>query len=272
MQEFLKFLAQGNSRRLPGLANLLKSNPSCCWYPSAGDDLRDMLYLSDAYKDYVGNDAFPAEPPQPQLFIHTDFHMNPLRWARNHGLLFNDWRSNFIVTAGAYLGRVDITHDKRIVPFDPTEAHGAVYAFRISRHSEFLPPLPDAWLIYCVCENAAFCEEVLLANNAQIDTVVHIRYGGGLGGGGRGRGGWIVDILPKLGTSLFVNEGRYREWSDGDTAAVELYPSLRSENETLLHRGYQMPASKWSDYGDNVMWCYPRDPADTRPITPPELY
>lgn len=271
MQEFLEHLTQGNADRVEGLAKLLETDPRCCWYPSAGVDLRDLFYLSDNFTNYVGEADFPDHPREPQLFIHTDYLVDVEKWLDTGQPLHSDDRATISVLSSAYLGSIETSFDRRIATFEATSLHNHVYGCRLRRQSRELGRLPDAWLLYVVCENAAFCDEVLLANGAVIETVVHIRYGGGFGGG-RSRGGWIVDVLPKLGTHLFVNEGRYREWSDGDTAAIERYLHLKTNDQTQLHCGYQMPATGWSGYGRDVMWCYPRDLQDTRPITIPTLF
>ena len=272
MQSFLKHLVQGNSNRVDGLAELLEKDPRCCWYPSAGVDLRDLFYLSDGFVNYIGSEHFPDHPGEPQLFIHTDYLVDLDRWLIPRQSLYSDGRASICVISSAYLGSVKTTIDNEIAIFGATPIQNHVYGCRLRRYSHTLGHLSDAWLLYIACENAAFCDEILLAQHAKIETVIHIRYGGGCGGGGRGRGGWIVDVLPKRGARLFVNEGRFREWSDGDDVALNRYPRLRADRQTLLHCGYQMPASRWSGYGRNVMWCYPREPHESQPITAPTLF
>lgn len=52
--------------------------PRLCWYPSAGQDLRDLFYLSQEYyrqSPPIGDSEGRAEQV-PDLFIHTDYWMS----------------------------------------------------------------------------------------------------------------------------------------------------------------------------------------------------
>jgi hypothetical protein len=48
----------------------LHGEPRIAWYPSAGDDFRDLLYLSTAYSKW---NPVEHEPSPPDFFLHTDY-------------------------------------------------------------------------------------------------------------------------------------------------------------------------------------------------------
>lgn len=52
-------------------------------------------------------------------------------------------------------------------------------------------------VIYALCENEAFCSKVLLENKAELSHIVHVRYGGGCGGG-YASGAWLLVVLENV--------------------------------------------------------------------------
>ena len=53
------------------LIEVLKDK-TICWYPSAGEDFRPLLYLSEQYVST--RDAIKNISPLPELFVFTDYH------------------------------------------------------------------------------------------------------------------------------------------------------------------------------------------------------
>jgi hypothetical protein len=106
-------------------------------------------------------------------------------------------------------------------------------------------------------ENEAFIARVALPAKARFSHVIHIRYGGGLGGGGRAAGAWIRPILPKLGCEVFLTDNHERIQL-GDTAALQLYPELEGDPDTFTLEEFRLlPSANWSDHGD-VRWYHVR--------------
>lgn len=106
-------------------------------------------------------------------------------------------------------------------------------------------------VIYSFTENEAFCEKVLLPNDAIISHIIHIRYGGGLCGGGKATGIWVLNVLKKLRCKVFITDGHYSEQA-GDKAAMSLYPSLRGD-QAQMEVLRTLDGEKWSGHGD-ITW------------------
>lgn len=108
-------------------------------------------------------------------------------------------------------------------------------------------------IIYVFSENAAFCAERLLPNHARLSHVIHVRYGGGLGGGGSSTGAWMLNVLQDLGCEVFVTDGRHAPQS-GDQRVYEKFPKLKDPDDTPNFKLIgTIPGKGWSNYGD-VSW------------------
>ncbi|MDD5092579.1 MAG: hypothetical protein PHQ23_16900, partial [Candidatus Wallbacteria bacterium] len=102
-------------------------------------------------------------------------------------------------------------------------------------------------------ENAAFCDRYILAQEGKLPHIVHIRYGGGCGGGGKSTGIWLLNILKKLQCEVFVTDSHYARQS-GDERVYELYPRLAGSESTELLKQFRIVHSEgWSSHGD-VSW------------------
>ncbi len=82
--------------------------------------------------------------------------------------------------------------------------------------------------------------------------MIHVRYGGGLGEGGRASGVWILGVLNKLHCKVFITDGHYA-MQDGDKSAMKLYPNLKGKPPSKMKEIRMIEGRKWSDYGD-VRW------------------
>jgi len=106
--------------------------------------------------------------------------------------------------------------------------------------------------IACV-ENAAFCAERILPLSGRISHVVHVRFGGGCGGGGKSTGIWLLNVLDRLYTDVLVTDNHYGR-QRGDERIYELYPELSGpEAASAMHNIRVLPGEKWSNHGD-ITW------------------
>ncbi|HGE72396.1 TPA: hypothetical protein ENX78_16265, partial [Candidatus Poribacteria bacterium] len=76
--ELLKGRNGISQERLDELFDSLRDNPKILWYPSAGNDYRDILELSEVEIDEENitggiNIVTDYGIPAPNLFIHTDY-------------------------------------------------------------------------------------------------------------------------------------------------------------------------------------------------------
>ena len=82
---------------------------------------------------------------------------------------------------------------------------------------------------------------------------MHVRYGGGIGGGGYASGAWLMNVLKKLNTEVFITD-EHLDWQTGDKAALAKYANLQSEEKVDEYPNvYTVPSASWSGHG-NVKW------------------
>jgi len=228
------------------------TDPVIAWYPSAGQDFRDVMYCSAAYSSF--NPASVQEPTAPDLYIHTDY----FPWTRSTFLdnkkLYEDHKSSITLLSIEDLGSVSLHVDERIVDFPQgSVATNKVLFLQLQVTSTVLGSFTVP-VLYVFAENAAFCAEVLLKYNANISRVLNIRHGGGLGGGGKSTGKWLLNVLERLNCQLYIADSYDVEEDSNKDIACELYPELRNEeNSVKLNTIRTIASEKWSDYGD-VQW------------------
>ncbi|MDP2646543.1 MAG: hypothetical protein Q8P24_16510 [Desulfobacterales bacterium] len=252
------FLYEINGEKNGGLKYFLdtfKGDPRIAWYPSAGDDFRDLLYLHPKFAEIAP--ATKPDPPLPDIFLHTDYYFPGSESTfRDNQIIHDDGSTRISIEIIEELSRLDFRLDSQIVDFPQgSSTTGRVIFLQIkvcsNRLGEFSRPL-----IYAFVENEAFCASKVLPAHCQFSHVIHVRYGGGHGGGGKARGGWLLNVLDRLGCEVFVTDGSH-ELSLGDRDALRLYPILEGSN-TDREVIRTLESEKWSDYGD-VTWNIPRD-------------
>ncbi len=228
----------------------LSREPKIAWYPSAGSDLRDVLYLSDEYSVFMPCKILMA---QPDIYIHTDYYPWSCSNFLNSLKIFEDHRTQIKIQHLEELPPCELPLDERLVSF-PAGSHatGKVIFMRLQVKSKQLGTF-SARLIYAFVENTAFCAKYLLPTDAHISHIIKVRYGGGLGGGGYASGAWLNGVLQRLHCEVFVTDGR-DNIQRGDQSAIEIYPELISNRmKYKMQTIRQVPSAQWSGYGD-VRW------------------
>ena len=225
-----------------------KGTPKIAWYPSAGEDLRDIEFLVGSPSEAHGCGAIAKI--RPDIFLHTDYYP----WDTPNFL-----ESGFSFVRGATieyieeLPRCDLPLDYGIVSFPAgSDDTGRVIFVELSFESVSLGRYTVP-LIYAFVENEAFCARKILPGEAEISHVIHVRYGGGLGGGGSASGCWLLNVLRRLKCQYFISDGNHSR-QDGDERAYELYPELAGPEIVGPSKKIRVVCSeKWSGHGD-VVW------------------
>lgn len=228
-----------------------KGEPRIAWYPSAGEDFRDLLYLHSSFTERMPAEA--SEPAPPDLFLHTDYYPWSTSTFLDSRAIHFDGRTSVTVKSIEELPRCDLALDDQIVHFsEGSNATGRVLFLEVEVYSNVLGSF-SAPVIYVFAENGAFCAERILPNNGKFSHIIHIRYGGGLGGGGSSAGIWLLNVLPRLGCECFVTDGRHNR-QRGDVRTYEIYPELAGPEETSQLKPIRvLPGEEWSGHGD-VSW------------------
>ena len=231
--------------------NNFEGEPRIAWYPSAGEDFRDLLYLNPGFAKR--NPANRPDVPSPDIFLHTDYF--PWKYSKflDSPIIYSDFRTTVTVQSIEELPRCDFHLDNGIVDFsDGSFATGKVLFIKVKVSSEILGSFSTS-VLYVFMENGAFCAKRAIAQNARFSHIIHIRYGGGLGGGGKSSGIWILNVLGKLGCECFITDDHYHRQS-GDDRTYELYPELAGpESLGQFDNIREIRGESWSNHG-NVSW------------------
>lgn len=231
--------------------------PRIAWYPSAGSDLRDLLYLHPSYLRHRQHGleaaAIPAPRP-PDIFLHTDYY--PWRTSEflDSTTVHLDARTRISAQTIEELPRCDLPLDYALVDFpDGSVATGRVLFLEMRVESDRLGTF--TWpLVYVFAENAAFCAERMLPQGARTSHIVHVRFGGGCGGGGHSTGIWLLNVLRGLQCEVLITDQHYAMQS-GDDYALMRYPVLAGQGteQSHLESVLRMDSRSWSNHGD-VHW------------------
>lgn len=246
----LRQLAGGSKGPFSQLVNNLVNEPRIAWYPSAGKDLRDLLYLHPDFAKI--KPAKTTEPQPPDLFIHSDYFPWSETCFLDSEVIFFDNRTIMSVVSIEELPRIDLPLDPQIVDFPKgSKLTGRVVFLWVEVQSKSLGNYHYP-LLYVFAENAAFCEKVALPHSAKFTHIIHVRYGYGYGGG-KSAGSWLLKILPSLGCEVFITDGHHYE-QNGDQRVLEAFPLIaQSTKECKLEPIRTIDSCSWSGYG-NISW------------------
>ena len=213
------------------LRQWLKDNPDeprIAWYPSSGEDFRDLLFLHPSYRTI--HPSFVAEPNAPTLFLHTDYLGGPSRPLFNSSVVYQDDRTCIHVLAKEELPNLELPVHQDLVAFPngSSATHRVVFAVLhvfSNRLGAFKCPL-----LYAFVENSAFCSQCLLPQRAKISHIVQVCYGHGLGGG-RASPAWLPTQIERLGVETYASDGTDEiEHAYGVETTFNIFPKLRGPN------------------------------------------
>ncbi len=221
----------------PKLTAFLKAH-RCVWYPSAGDDFRDLIFLSGKY---------PCIDTAPELFIHTDCSA-VFMFHKKDNIVYEDGHT---VIRAEKLQNFERLHPvQEFAHFQCAKTYnGRTALFQISIDSDTFGHI-ERKLLYAVCENEWFAGNILVPQRIPIDTICRVRYGNGFGGAVND-GSWLVPAMNILGTKNFFSDPEI----DFDTPTEDVlkrYPHL-DVPPVKFQPGLVIPGRLWSNCGD-VTW------------------
>ena len=251
--QLLNYLNAGNNGIFKNWIDSLDKNPNIAWYPSCGEDFRSVVYLSPEYNNF--NPPAKEINIYPDIFLYTDYNHPYSRSfcsskRQIDGVLYSDKKTKVRILKDEFLQKLELPLNAEIVRFpDRNQYTGCIFFMEVLLQSktfgEFKKPL-----IYAISENEAFCSKVLLPNNAEIQQIIHIRYGHGFGGSITS-GAWIQRVFKKINTQMYINDSKFHE-NDADKKALNFYPNLNGEiPEYEVLR--TIDGEKWSNHGD-IRW------------------
>lgn len=250
-KQLLKYLNGNKSRKLKAFIDNFQGEPRIAWYPSAGEDLLGMRFLHpNFFKAYPGSENDPAPP---DIFLFTDY----FPW---HISNFLD--SNLIVARNNTY--IHIEHIEELPKLNLMPLHKELVDFPegslATDRALYLELKIDDFelgtmhfkVIYAFAENETFFCKKMIPNNAIVSHVIHVRYGGSGGGGGKTWGAWLMHALKLLKCEMYVSDN-HRPWLETDDFVLETCKALPKTTDVKLFSIRNMEKEIWYACGD-VDW------------------
>lgn len=277
---FTDFSSDKDEKTKRSVEEVLNDHKHICWYPSAGSDFREMLFLSEQYynwnsrKDYV-----PIENPGPipDLFILSDKYLvtkaytnnyvyknykahvyleDYISKTRNNGvLLFCNGKYGGFETE-IYVNSIERLKDVNKAESDNNSYSGRAYLFNVTVSSRYFM-CHNTDLLYVFADNFAFAGNHLL--DKHIESMILIRPGDGRNDKLKTIY-FVKHIIGLVDCKYLISYRRYVEdrdfWCiDNNIKELEGY----SLNEPKLEEYYKVDGKKWSydeqvPFNNDVVW------------------
>ncbi len=208
------------------------------WYPSAGNDFRDLIFCSGEY---------PGIDITPELFVHTD--CMPDFDLDTPGAVYKDRHTAVTLYKEREFDRMTVPQ----MEFAHWKSHdaGRIILYRAEIISDRFGKI-EQHLLYVVCENEWFAAEFLIPNRIAVETVCRVRYGSGFGGAAAS-GAWLLNVLKILRTRYFISDP-LPKMQDGDHAVMKKYPQLAGECAEFEPQ-QEIDGKIWSNHGDVTVYA-----------------
>jgi hypothetical protein len=251
---FLNTLAGEHSQLLRSWMDAAPAEPRIAWYPSCGEDFRDIVYLSSEFART--NPPSAPEPAPPDLFVHTDYRSSAIRRVFRPGDdLYVGRGSKLTIDECEELGRLNLPPVSKFAAGSPDDAVelGRSYFMKLTFKTPEFGTI-TAPLLFISAENAGFCQTLLLRHRPLISHIVQVRFGHGFGGAACGPA-WLLNVMSRLRTEVLISDGQHTN-QDVDrlrSLFIEM-PELSGPcNSDGLHSVRTLPSIRWSNHGD-VQW------------------
>ena len=195
------------------------------WYPSAGNDYRDILEMNVRRRTLHGIETTA------NIFCHTDYRRPPNIAAGT--MLRDDGRT-----------RIELLESHKL--FIRTEFAGnsepEVYLMRIEIDSESLGAT-EHWVFRFVMENNDFLEHILLRGKVRVSHLVKVREGLGFGGGNGRSIAVAYGFLGQLGVKYVIADTQARYCDKAHQRLLGLFPEPNPDFNLMALTDY----FSWSD-------------------------
>ena len=241
-----------------------EGEPRVAWYPSAGSDWRDLVYLGP--QNAGRQPGRPEDASEPDLFLRTDFRVNPRsRWLEQD-VLYQDASTEIRVLVREELPRCRLPLDWELVCLEPSPAdYGRVVFMEVAVRSRIAGDY-TVLVVYAVSENTAFCAHRLKPCAARISHLVAVCYGH-LEGGSRADPAWLQSVMPWLGVETLISDTLPTYGVANEEKVFRMFPELMSVEHLGFEERYDLrllhtfDGAEWSGY-ETVRW-WRLDPRDS---------
>lgn len=237
----------------------LSNRGPMAWYPSAGEDFRDLLYTRREYLQQYHRQAATSYQ-NPGIFIHNDIGHDPFGDSHERFLmtpyLHHDKNTKIKIEHIQRLPNVNVPLTQDMVDFkEPCQRYGhayfmylAVYSTKCDFYSFRVP------LIYIFAENLALYRDVFRPNHVQFSHIIKVNHGTGFGGG-TASGSWLMRILNET-QCRYVYSDHILYDEIGDKFALEQMPQIQHNANELneFKKVSTIPTKYWTYKGDVTIW------------------
>ncbi|MBR3834824.1 MAG: hypothetical protein IKJ73_10925 [Lachnospiraceae bacterium] len=244
-----------------------------CWYPSAGADFRELLFLSKQFCAW--KDVPIAAHELPDLFILTDCNPSDTPYGYCTGdtyieqingnsydkmkYLFKAINNCTVITVNdkvEFVEKLDVQFNQELYKFDVSDNYGKAFYFSVHIASKQLGEW-DVNVLYILVENTSFAFDYLVKNNVTVDYIVKVRYGDQFGESNVS-GDWLAKLLKPLKTKYYLrNAFSLRKACDAIVELKDKFPTSDIVNDDVstlkLEQIYRVNGSLWSGQGD-IYW------------------
>ena len=237
--------------------NYHNDNLQIAFYPSSFRDFRALLYLSEAYRESVSPKL--EKLSSPDLFIYCDY----MPWEESHewlqaAILFQDENTTIRVINSEWLpnlsfhsGFVPLVQSELVTSTGNSILANRVKFFNLEIQSNQLGTFCKP-LLYVFAINEMFFRSYIARCRPTISHVIKVRYGSGLGGGGKATGMWLRHVLGFMNTKYLITDDQ-SYYNEADTLYLNLFLSGKfneTNDDVNLRRMHKIPGQLWSNYGD----------------------
>ncbi|WP_035765042.1 DUF7663 domain-containing protein [Butyrivibrio sp. NC2002] len=250
---------------------IIKSHKRICWYPSAGADFRELLFLSPKYLKWKSVSISKKELPD--LFILTDCFPHDCSFKRtpspsyierlNHdnysdlNTIVHDSRTR--ITVNDKIEEISfsgIPFDEIFFNFDISDNYNKAFLMNLHIDSDKLGEW-DSEVLYILVENTRFALDYLYKNKIHIDWIIKVRYGDAFGGSTLS-GDWLLKLLGPLNVKYYLsNKVTESSFEYIPESIIKEYPIhkeiLNDTSLQNLEEVHRVDAVTWSDQGD-IYW------------------
>lgn len=197
--KLLKGRGLNAQKRLEDLTLKIGGNPNILWYPSAGNDFRDILELCPQRAAELGIEILP------DLIVHTDYKPD---WMDFKGTIYEDHRTKIEIVNRYYYDlsqKINYEVNPEYVDF-PEDALPSplVLLLDVKITSDTLGTI-ERPVLYFLFENINFLDQILLKNKICVSHIIKVREGLAWGGNKKSIG-IVLSFLSVLETRYLLSD------------------------------------------------------------------
>ncbi len=185
-----------------------KGETNISYYPSAGEDLRPMLFSKTESLNYSGIDLTDEDYFEPDLFIFSDYFPWSTSRFFDSTTLYSDKKTSLTIEGYCELNPnpqfYTYQFNRLNVDCEPSNATGHAIFFKVKIQSHINGGISYyKHGIYFFYENVNLIEQLFIRHQLAVSHIVWKRDGGGLAGGGKFHLEFMFALASLLGVKFY---------------------------------------------------------------------